>query len=66
MNQEQIATRQLVSETVGGELYEYYPLGEYIELALAFFSAILRLTSAIGMVGSPFALILIASINNCR
>lgn len=34
MNQKQTATRQLVSETVGGELYEYYPLGEYVVRAV--------------------------------
>lgn len=34
MNQEQKNSAQLVSETVGGEIYEYYPLGEYVVRAI--------------------------------
>lgn len=34
MNQAQTSIRQLVSESVGGELYEYYPLGEHIVRAV--------------------------------
>ncbi|MEZ4676083.1 MAG: DUF433 domain-containing protein [Caldilineaceae bacterium] len=34
MNQESISTQQLVAETVGGERYEYYPLGDYVVRAV--------------------------------
>jgi uncharacterized protein (DUF433 family) len=30
---ESIPKRELVRETVGGEIYEYYPLGEYVVMA---------------------------------